>query len=395
MMLPHVVIVGAGPAGLLLSILLSQVGIRTTVLEKSSVTDTWSTRSYSININQRGQSALAAANVLEQAKAVAMTRTQIVFEPFDGQRKTIPKNPPDFAFARPDLVECLEGCLEEQTELATVQRGAGVTNVEEKENEIEVTLDNGKKLSCTHVVAADGKWSAVRNCLAEYKDAFVVQSVPAFAVFLKADRCPARWEREATSIFRPVSPKYYAIAAPLKDGTVSVTIVCYTEIKEDHPWLVPREEDAHVDWESEYANCETTSDLESKLTTLLEKEMPQFYKEIRGSVRNTRINRRGSWLKPLTDDPSYCSRSGRVALIGDAAHAMTASIGEGCNCALESAASLVHSLRSRDTPVTADDLTQAFRDYGAKRPREVMPIQQRSAAANHFKKPEAGTGICS
>ena len=58
---PHVAIAGAGPAGLLSAILLSQAGVSVTVLEKSLVADPWSTKSYSINLNPRGLGALEHA----------------------------------------------------------------------------------------------------------------------------------------------------------------------------------------------------------------------------------------------------------------------------------------------------------------------------------------------
>ena len=124
------------------------------------------------------------------------------------------------------------------------------------------------------------------------------------------------------------------------------------------------------------------------LAKMLQEELPLFFQDINGleSLKNVRVNRRTSWLKPLVDNPSYCSQNGRVVLIGDAAHAMTPSMGEGCNCALESAVLLVKSL-SQDKPVTVDDLTQAFRAFGAKRPSEVMPVQCKSAAANRYKAP--------
>ena len=75
---------------------------------------------------------------------------------------------------------------------------------------------------------------------------------------------------------------------------------------------------------------------------------------------------------------------GRVALIGDAAHAMPASQGEGANCALESAVALLASLppAADERPPSIDELSTAFADYGRKRPAEVRPVQLASAAAS-------------
>jgi 2-polyprenyl-6-methoxyphenol hydroxylase-like FAD-dependent oxidoreductase len=390
---PHVAIAGCGPAGLLLGILLSDLGVRVTLLEKSSVADPWSSRSYSINLNPRGLSALDNAGVLPEAKAAGMARCQIVLEGADGATKKIPKNPPNYAFSRPDLVDCLEGILKEKhSERVTIRRGVGVAKVQEKEDAMEVSLDDGSKVTCTHVVGADGKWSNVRTSIPDWKDAFEVQDVPAFGVSISPCVTPERWEMDATSVFRPNNPKFYIIAAPLKGGQFSVSLVAFDAIKEDYPWLVPQGDNKDdMDWEAEYGTgSRATAEVEEKMSQMLKEELPKFYEDIQGaeSLKTVRMNRRVSWLKPLVEKPSYCSKSGRVALIGDAAHAMTPSVGEGCNCALESAVSLVQSL-SKDKPVTAEDLTQAFMDYGAKRPTEVVPIQERSAAANHYKKPGA------
>ena len=80
---------------------------------------------------------------------------------------------------------------------------------------------------------------------------------------------------------------------------------------------------------------------------------------------------------------SYATGGGLVALIGDAAHAVTTAMGEGCkNMALESAVALVDSPSS--TP-TVDDMTATFIEYGSSRPKDTQPIQQRSAAECRLK----------
>ena len=85
-----------------------------------------------------------------------------------------------------------------------------------------------------------------------------------------------------------------------------------------------------------------------------------------------------------------------VALIGDAAHAMTASMGEGCNTALESAVKLAEAVstvmqekgegKTESSFCTSATLSKAFVRYGATRPKEVVPIQEMSAARNGWKK---------
>lgn len=422
---PHVVVAGGGPAGLLSAILLSQAGVSVTVLEKSPVTDPWSTKSFSINLNPRGLGALGRAGVLEQVQAAGMARRQVILESSDGQQQCIPKNPPNYALTRPALVECLEEIVRSKhADTISVQRGVEVKHVAtatttttttrisadddedidykaDTEKDLIITLDNGSSISCTHIVGADGKWSVVRESVEDFKDKFQVQAEPAFGICMSPSVSPPRWQLDATTVFRPKSPKFYVLAAPLPDGRFSVSVVCFDEIKEDYPWLVPREDqqqqhqEQHLDdWEAEYGRDRTSSSLDdqallsAKIAKMLKEELPLFYEDIRGmeSLSTARVNRRTSWLKPLTDNPRYSDESGRVALIGDAAHATTPAMGEGCNCALQSAVCLVDSLGPGKP--TVDSLTKAFIDYGIKRPAQVLPIQLKSASNNQYKIPE-------
>ena len=65
-----------------------------------------------------------------------------------------------------------------------------------------------------------------------------------------------------------------------------------------------------------------------------------------------------------------CARwhDGRLALLGDAAHAMAPNLGQGANSALVDAAVLVRALR------TAPDIAAALADYGARRQQKVRAV---------------------
>lgn len=79
----------------------------------------------------------------------------------------------------------------------------------------------------------------------------------------------------------------------------------------------------------------------SQLAAMLAEQLPKFAAEIGGSdpdgvaVRGARVRRQTSWIE-LTSG-SYETMHGAIVLVGDAAHGMTPSIGEGCNYALDSA----------------------------------------------------------
>lgn len=75
---PHVLINGGGPSGLLASILLNNIGVKTIVFEKAEEADEWNSKSYTIVIGERGCAALEKANVLDVARETGK------FSPFVG-----------------------------------------------------------------------------------------------------------------------------------------------------------------------------------------------------------------------------------------------------------------------------------------------------------------------
>lgn len=128
--------------------------------------DTWSSRSYSINLNYRGRNALFEAGVLDEVLEVASQRDEIVVhDGITGRITTIiPKHPPDVAVSRPDLTLQLERVLLEKYR-TKIRRGARVSDLvlNRKDDKVEVVLEDGASYLGTHLVGADGKWSAVRE----------------------------------------------------------------------------------------------------------------------------------------------------------------------------------------------------------------------------------------
>ncbi|KAL3909828.1 MAG: hypothetical protein SGARI_002403, partial [Bacillariaceae sp.] len=405
MLSPHIAIAGGGPAGFLVGLLLAQCHLPcVTLLEQSPVADPWSSKSYSISVTDRGLGAVEAAGVLRQVHTAGTIRNKVIMEMPGGIQRELPKDPPNYAITRPALVECLEQCLQAQAadqDGVTIKRGVAVTGVtNDNENGLlKVELDDGSTLECTHLVAADGKWSAVRNSIPELETQFEVQEEPAFGVIMSSTvKSPERWSPDATTLFVPDSKDqtYYCLAAPLPDGQYSVSAICFDEIQIAHPWLVPPEDgsdgcdQSDKTWEAEYSvdtSAQAKDSVQENFAKLLQEELPLFYQDLTNGDDDTehlsfRINRRTSWLKPRVEHPQYTDATGRVALIGDAAHAMTPSQGEGCNCALESAVSLTQSLLEQvkeGKDLSVEDITEAFQAYGTIRPSEVLPIQIKSA----------------
>lgn len=399
---PRVIIVGGGPCGLLAALKLSKLGIKSTVLERSSQPDQWSTRSYTIVLDDKGKNALEEAGCLEYAMARGSDRKYIYL--YDGVEKgvvkAIPKSPPGLGFTRPLLVECLEKIISEDHQSnITLKRGINVQNIVKNVGSIQVHLGDGTFLEASHVVGADGKWSKVRRSFPSLETQVTMRSCPSFGVRLFCPNVPTNWNSDGTYILRPQKHNlYYIIVSPRSNNLsvdgLCISMVCYDETIEKYPWLAPPEE--KDGWKSEYSAMPVDSNSENPLAEHLEKlfqdELPTFYKAVGGreTLQSACVHHRVTWLEPLDKEEvevNYSTKDGLVTLIGDAAHSMTPSIGAGCNTALESAVKLVDAIRSvsGENKVDSFMLSQGFLQYGASRPSEAIPVQKASAARSCLK----------
>lgn len=404
---PSVIIAGGGPVGLLAAILFAEIGVKTAVIERASEPDEWSTKSFSMVIGPCGQSCLSRGKCLDTAKEVGLPRKYIYFvDGKTGDKKSIPKQMPGLGFSRPLLVDCIEKNAKKSS-LITIKRGSGVSNVVTKpDGEVQVHLEDGSIESASHVVGADGKWSKVRQSYESLNSQAEIESCVSFGVHMMAP-IPEGWETEGTYVIKP-SPEcmFYIIAAPIQSGELSLSMVCYDDTVKKYPFLAPPEDldpsQYSGSWEDEYSalpeakieNPQMYNDLASKLEELFEKELPNFAAAIgKSAFKTARINRHVSWLKPTLDtaDVNYSTEDGLVCLVGDAGHAVTPSLGEGCNTGMESSVKLIDAIlaqmKDQESDVcTKEILSAGFASYGKSRPAETIPIQIKSAAASNMKR---------
>ena len=404
---PKVIIAGAGPAGLLVAIMLADIGVKSTVLERSAEPDQWSTKSYTIVLGERGQASLKRGGCLESAASFGMQRKFIYFvDGKSGKRRCIPKKFHGMGFSRPLLVECLEKNAIEKPNIA-VKRGAGVSNVTmDGENGLQVHLEDESILSGSHVIGADGKWSKVRQSFPSLSKQGKILACPSFGVHMVSSTLPDGWPADGTYVIKPENEDsmFHIIASPVPTGELSISMVCYDETVEKFPWLAPPDNMAPETygsrgWEDE-VSCMPSSEksnlvLADELAQLLENEMPAFLAAIgKNTLKSARINRRVSWLKMTADkgkSVTYSTVDGKVTLVGDSAHAITPTTGEGCNLAMESAVKLIDcihlEMKEKETDrCTTEVLSAAFCNFGLSRPKVVQPIQEKSAAGSQIKK---------
>mmetsp|Transcript_16113 Transcript_16113/g.22471 ORF Transcript_16113/g.22471 Transcript_16113/m.22471 type:complete len:360 (-) Transcript_16113:88-1167(-) len=354
-------------------------------------------------LGEKGQSSLERGNCLKLAKELALPRKFVYFvDGKSGAKKSMPKKSPGLGFSRPLLVECLETVASKSPHI-TIQRGAGVSKVitNADTGDVEVHLDDDTVLSASHVVGADGKWSKVRASYPSLSSQGNIERCRSFGVHMMA-KVPEDWAIDGTYIIRPPPEcKFYIIASPIHTGDLSISIVCNNETVERYPFLAPPKDDMDSTqygkggWEDEYSALpqneseSNESTLAQNLADLFEREIPAFADAIgKDSFKTARVNRCVSWLHMEADNVTYTAENGRVTLIGDAAHAVTPSMGEGCNTAMESAVKLVDEVKMKmkeneTLQCTKEILSEAFINYGKSRPTEVIPIQEQSAAASN------------
>jgi len=409
---PNVVICGGGPGGLLTSILLNNIGIKSTVLEEASEPDEWSSKSYSMNLNERGKNALDRGGCLGSIMEVGNEKTCSYFvDGITGNIKTVPRkdSTSSIGLTRPLLVECIEKIAISLPHV-TLRRGAGVSRVTEDDKGLgglKVHLKDGTIFSATNVIGADGKWSKVRECFKSLNSQANLVSCSGFGLLMFGKSTPKGFEKnDGTYIIFPpdeyIPKDFYLIASPLTNGGMTLAMVCSDSITGRYPWLQPEAELKPKDigiggWKDEISlekseREDTDAALSAHLEKLFQEIVPAFHAVVnKDFYKSARIQRRASWLQMSAEegkDVSYSTEDGRVTLIGDAAHAMTASMGEGGNCAMESAVKLADAViltmkEKGETTCTVNTLNEAFLKFGLSRPKEVQPIQEMSATRNN------------
>lgn len=223
----------------------------------------------------------------------------------------------------------------------TLLTNQSVERVEDLGEQARVILTDGTTYTAGGVIGADGLWSKTRRLFSD--DEPVCSQYVAYRGTIPMSEMMAQAQTNLDDVIMWIAPHLHLVQYPVRRGELYNQVVVFKSFryKEDSDdWGTPDEIDEH------FGKC---------------------CQPVRHAV--TFISRQRRW--PMYDrEPIGNWSSGRVALLGDAAHAMLQYLAQGGCQALEDAACLTNSLHEY-----GDDLPKAFAAYQQDRLPHATSVQ--------------------
>ena len=322
-MLQKVVIIGAGPAGLLLAHYLLRRGkYRVELYERLSdprLVDASQDRTFPISLQERGRKALREIAGLEEEialKSVFCNGSKIYRK--QGKARKIPRAIPILTIDRNLLVTILLQHLTKTytSEQVVVKFGCQCVQVDRRAKTVTLKPEQGEAFTQAYdaLVAADGARSYIRDYLAQdaglqcdqsyvpdaYKSVFLSRLNPALGLELEPDKIHA-WNRDN---------KTRMLMVP-QPGERLNGVVIFDAQKNPLLGLSTKEE----------------------VLTFFQENFPLFGQLMSEEEAEAFLQRPVGRVLTVRCDRFHDGDS--ILLIGDAAHAVSPSIGQGCNASLE------------------------------------------------------------
>lgn len=357
----RILIAGGGIGGLALAIALARRGRRSLVLEAR---DTFSPAGAGIQIGPNGVRVLELLGAAADLKPhVGVPEAIHVYRGASAKRiAALPlgawiaerHGAPYWVAHRADLHAALKATAERHREIE-IRTGFGVTRVEQDGHGVRVATADGATVEGPALIGADGLWSAVRGFLAP---GVSPQFAGASACRIVLPRAQAgRLAENAVGLW--LSPKAHLVHYPVRGGDEIAAVVIAEETWQSRVWDAeadPIQLSAHV------------SAFDDDLSAVLLRA---------GPWRRWSLNR-------MADLPTWAS--GRIALLGDAAHPMFPYLAQGGVLALEDAAVLAELLTSGRPEAEALVRYSALR---RERARRVQEASRRNGWIYHLSGPMA------
>jgi kynurenine 3-monooxygenase len=348
-----VVIVGAGPSGLLLAHYLLQRGetYQINIYERRSdprIISFSKSRTFPISLNERGMSALRQIEGLEAAvKAVSVEMTGTVFHQKNGKSRITPRQKPLVTLDRTNLVIVLLETLAQAYDTSRLNihfdcqcQSVNFNNKTVKSQNIAVETNPEFIVDYDLLVGADGANSVVRSGFlkienfeceqkyypTDYKSIFIDEQVNS-SNHLQKDNIHT-WRLNDGTLM---------VALFQDDGTMSGAI------------NFPREKNQIVGLSSP-----------QEVLNFFRENFPEIGEMMTEAAAKDFLAR--PIAKILTVRCNQYHYGDSVLIMGDAAHAVSSSIGQGCNAALEDVMVFTHILNEYE-----DNLAAALQQFTLRR----------------------------
>jgi kynurenine 3-monooxygenase len=320
-MVKKVAIIGAGPSGLLLAHYLWRRGekYQVDIYERRNdprIVSFSKSRTYPLSLNERGMSALRKIEGLEEAvKAISVEMTGTVFHQKNGKTRFTPRNKPLTTLDRTNLAIALLKSTEKYDHRLNLHFNYQCTSVDFAAKQVKLQLETQEDFTVDYdlLVGADGSGSVVREhflatenfeCIQKYYPtdykSIYLDSSEKLETNLKPDNIHT-WRLNDGTLM---------VALHQVDGTLSGSI------------NFPREKNQIAGFSTKQEVLQYFQENFPEIGHLMTQEDAEdFLNKPISRILTVRCNR-------------YHQGDG-VLLIGDAAHAVSSSIGQGCNAALE------------------------------------------------------------
>jgi kynurenine 3-monooxygenase len=326
----NITVAGAGPVGALLAIILARKGYNIKLFESrpdSRQHDIYQGKSINIALSDRGWLALESVGIAEQVRQAAIPMKKRVMHAVDGtitEQAYGKDGQAIWSVSRAGINEQLLDLAEKEASvelhfekrLTHVDFNTGCSSfsfdVAQSKGHVEIDAD--------YIFGADGAFSKVRRLAQEtprfsYSQSFMPQSYIELTIPANENKTgDARFKMEKEALHIWPRKDFMLIALPNPDGTFTCTLFLNDESKNDkeHSFSSLKERNSVVEF---------FNDNFADAMPLLENPVDDF------------MAKSANPLFLVNIDPWVINN--KVALIGDAAHAMVPFYGQGMNCGFE------------------------------------------------------------
>lgn len=344
----EIVVVGGGIGGLAAALAVARGGRRVRVLERAPE---FAELGAGLQFAPNATRLLDRLGVLERVMdAGVLPRRLVMMDALTGEELTSLSlgagfreryGAPYVVMHRSDLLQILlTACQEAGVALET---GRDVTSIASGDSLAEARCADGRAVAGAAVIGADGLRSVARRMFSS--DEAVGTGYVAYRGAVPLDQVERHADLADVVVW--IGPGIHLVQYPLRSGAMYNQVAVFRS---------PRYAAGHEDWG-------TPEELDAAFA--------EAHPHVRESLGSLWRDRR--W--PMYDrEPISTWTSGRVALLGDAAHPMLQYLAQGACQALEDAVSLADRLSGR----TDHELPEALRDYQEVRAPATARVQRRA-----------------